>query len=338
LVKPLLLAARAVKVARHHAAVVGGEHHQRLGAVALVLLGDLVEQTAELLVGELGGAPHVHLVAGVVLAVDRRRDVERGAKLMRRLIDCTHRHIHATPRLLVHHGERGVGDPGVAAEVRRIGAGREVTAVARVEPRRKRGRSAEIRLAVDEKATARRLADVRGHILAGGKAISTAERRLARLTGVGARRHSHSDIGRGRGGGLDGVALLADDNERRARKLRVHIISELGVLDESREVGQRQIAREMKRIDAKAEQIVGIAQHGVCPAHVARQLARNDDIVRNHSFRAHVSEHRLLEPDARVAQALKIGHREGVGVLRNHLVEKNDQYFVRFEWRRCLCR
>ena len=124
--------------------MVGGEHHQGLPAVGLVQVRDGLEHPTQLLVGDLCRAPNVRLVrapdrqVGIVAITGEVGGVGLRAPHVRGLVDRPEGHEHPRPGLFVHHLDRRVRDPDVAARVTResgrVGPREEAVAVLGVDP------------------------------------------------------------------------------------------------------------------------------------------------------------------------------------------------------------
>ena len=175
--------------------------------------------------------------------------------------------------------------------------------------------------------------EVGRHVLAAGSAPAPAEvrrqpvgrrryvaRRLDNRTAMSPRRRPSAR--------LDGVRLLTDGDELRARERRVQVVGELRVAlvaHERAEVVEPEVAGDVHRVGALAEDVVGVAVGLVDPAHVLRDWPGDDHVVADHGLGRHVAEVGFLKSVPASRSAPEVRHVELVGVLRDHLVEQHDQ-------------
>ena len=299
--------------------MVRGEDDQRL--VELAELAQPAHQAADLLVRRPGVELEVRLVVRVGVVVGD------AAPHVARLVDRAQREQHAAPRLALHHGQRGVGGPDVAAEMRGVGADGEAVAVERVHPGRRRGRGAVRQRGrrVDVEAAAGGRRDVGRDVEAGRPAPVVDAVAVAVEVAAGER---DRDVAGRAVRRVDGVVLLADGDELGARLLGVQVVGELRVAlvaDQRVELVARQRAGDPHRVRARAEHVVAVAERLVGPAHVLREPAAGDHVVRDHGLGRHVAEVGVLEVDAVAHQGAHVAHVELVDEVRPELVEHEDQ-------------
>ena len=92
------------------------------------------------------------------------------------------------------------------------------------------------------------------------------------------------------------------------------------------ELVAREARGDEERARALEEHVVDVAVHLVRPAHVLREHAGREDVVRDHGLGAHVPEVGVPVVDAVLAQHAHVVHVEEVDVLGPHLVQDDDQH------------
>ena len=137
------------------------------------------------------------------------------------------------------------------------------------------------------------------------------------------------DVRRRAARGERGRGLLADCDELRAREGVVQEVSEprnpRGGLKRE-ELVAREARGHEERPGALTEDVVDVALNLVRPAHVLRQYAGGENVVRDHRLGAHVPEVGVAVVDAVLHEHADVVHVERVDVVRPHLVHDDDEH------------
>ena len=257
------------------------------------------------------------------------------------LVDGTEGHEEAGPVLVVHDVDGGVSDPRVTAQMIGVRAG-HVAAVLRVPPRRLVGLGAVV-VVRRRRGTGGRHVVADAHLVA--VVVSDVGRRIAARATVRAgprddgrirqadrgllAAHADPPVGARCGHRLDLVPLLADVGDDRARELVVQVVTELGVvhgLDELEVVGGPEVADGHDLVRAVAEDVLGVADRLVRPAHVPWVQAADHDVVADDRFRGHVADPGVRVVDAPVLEPEHVLHVVLLGVARLHLVHDHEHH------------